>query len=113
MNVSALNPQPVDRLRFKHFDLMLVPTDSGCYVLTNFEGLILYIGMATSLKGRFLSHLESTEKTSPTVYGLATWFWYLRYDKGNLPKLERTWLNEHLSLHGCLPVLNRVSSPIV
>ena len=112
MKISELTPLPVDKVQFKLSSFKSVPQYNGCYLLTTFDHDILYIGLAINLNNRFKQHLENPEKTNPTIEGRAIWFYYLTYDVKNLPKLERTWLNQFASVHGRLPILNKVNSPI-
>nr|WP_305121752.1 GIY-YIG nuclease family protein [Pedobacter mongoliensis] len=91
---------------------MHVPRESGCYVLTAFDGTILYIGLALKLNIRFKQHVDSLGKVKPTGDGKAVWFYYLGYNEKNLPKLERTWLNHFQSYEGKLPILNLINSPL-
>lgn len=112
MNAGALMPLPIEKVQFKLAYSKNLPTGGGCYLLTTFDGGILYIGQALNLKKRFTDHLDTPEKTAPTVDGKAIWFYYLNYDPKNLSKLERTWLNQYLNFRGRLPILNKVNSPI-
>lgn len=112
MKVDDLIPNAINKVQFKFSTYKSVPKDFGCYVLTTFNNDILYIGLATNLHSRFLQHLESSEKTNPTMDGKVIWFYYVFYDSGNLPKLERTWLNQYTNIHGRLPILNKINSPI-
>lgn len=112
MKVNELNPLPSNKVHFKLSSFKSVPKEKGCYVITTYDDNILYIGLSANLNGRFQQHLDNPEKTNPTKEGKAVWFYFSTYDPKNLPKLERTWLNQFLSMHGRLPVLNKVSSPI-
>lgn len=112
MKIYHLIPTPTNKFQFKLSFIKYVPGNSGCYVLTTFEGDILYVGLATNLNHRFRQHLENSEKTNPTKEGKAIWFYFAVFDSKNLPKLERTWLNQYLNEHGTLPILNKISSPI-
>ena len=112
MKVSELVPSPTGKVTFKLSSFKLVPKVAGCYVLTTFEDYILYIGLTENLFDRFQQHLDNPEKTSPTKEGKSIWFYYLPYSSVNLPKLERTWLNQFSSNNGRQPILNKMSSPI-
>jgi len=112
MNIDKLNPKPSIKVHFKLASFKSVPQKSGCYVLTTFDNKILYIGLATNLNNRFKQHLENPEKTNTTSEGKAVWFYFRAYDSKNLPKLERTWLNQYSNNHGRLPILNKVNSPV-
>jgi hypothetical protein len=109
MNVEKLTPCPLSREAFHLSREKFVPERSGCYVLTTFAGVILYIGLAKALRRRMHEHLNSSEKTNTTAFGRAVLFYWLESDE--LQKVERTWLNIHLENEGFLPVLNKIYSP--
>jgi excinuclease UvrABC nuclease subunit len=112
MNISELCPLPKEKIAFKLSSFKLVPKIEGCYVLATFNERILYIGLASNLYNRFKQHLENPEKTKPTIEGKAIWFFYTVFDHNNLPKLERTWLNQYINKNGKRPILNKIDSPI-
>lgn len=112
MKIAELTPQPEDKVHFKLASFKSVPKETGCYVLTTFDNDILYIGLSENLNDRFKQHLDNPEKTNPTKDGKAIWFYFSIYNPKNLPKLERTWLNQFDAIHGRLPILNRVNSPV-
>jgi len=112
MKIEELLPKPDNKVHFKLSFYKNVPKISGCYILTTLENDILYIGLSDNLHNRFQQHLDNPEKTQPTPVGKATWFFYLEYDINNLPKLERTWLNQFEAISGELPLLNKVNSPV-
>jgi len=112
MIVHDLYPKPLAKAQFKLLYYKEVPKYAGCYVLTTFDDEIIYIGLAVNLYNRFKQHLDNPEKVSPNTFGKAVWFYYQAYDSSNLPKLERSWLNQYLNIHGKLPSLNKVFSPI-
>lgn len=112
MKVEELFPLPKDKVLFKLSSFKSVPKETGCYVLTTFDNDILYIGLSENLNDRFKQHLDNPEKTNPTKEGKAIWFYFTTYDPKNLPKLERTWINQFVALHGRLPILNKVNSPV-
>jgi len=112
MKIEELEPKPLFKIQFKHSFYKNIPSISGCYVLTNYDNDILYIGLSDDLQSRFLQHLNNPEKTIPTENGKVIWFYYLEYDITNLPKLERTWLNRFEALHGYKPILNKINSPV-
>ncbi len=112
MTVNNLIPQPQSRVRFSLSNWKLVPKSSGCYALTTFDGVILYLGLSENLHRRFSEHRDTDAKRLPTQSGLATWFYYLLCDSEQLNRVERTWLNEYVTEHGVLPVLNKINSPV-
>ena len=112
MKVDELIPHPKGKVNFKLASYKSVPKETGCYVLTTFDNDILYIGLSENLNDRFQQHLNNTEKTNPTYEWKAIWFYFEIYAPNNLPQLERTWINQYVALHGRLPVLNKVNSPI-
>jgi excinuclease UvrABC nuclease subunit len=112
MKIDELKPLPTEKVQFKLVEYKSVPKVDGCYVLTTFDNHILYIGLSNNLHERFKQHLANPEKTKPTKDGKAIWFYFISYDKKNLPQLERSWLNQYNLVHGKRPVLNKVDSPI-
>lgn len=109
MNVDTLVPRPVLREPFRRDCLKLVPASSGCYALTGFDGIVLYVGLAVDLRRRMQEHLDTPAKVASTRDGKAVWFWWLVTRETN--KVERTWLNIHVEHEGRYPILNRVYSP--
>ena len=112
MKVGELIPQPEDKVHFKRASFKLVPKLEGCYVITTFDKAIIYIGLSNNLFNRFQQHLDDPDKTNPTKEGKATWFYFTIYNPKNLPKLERTWLNQFTSKKGRRPILNKKDSPV-
>jgi hypothetical protein len=112
MKIEQLIPRPIQKVQFKLGAFKYIPKETGCYILATFENDILYIGLSVNLFDRFQQHLANPEKISPTIEGKAIWFYFSIYDSLNLPMLERTWLNQFVALHGKLPSLNKISSPI-
>jgi len=112
MRIESLIPVPKARVHFSLAFYKSVPKESGCYVLTNLDGDILYIGLSVNLFTRFQQHLDNQEKTGPTLGGKSFWFYFMHFDKTNLEKLERTWMKQFTGEHGRRPMLNKVDSPI-
>jgi len=112
VNVSELTPPPDQRTLFKLSSFKKVPKTPGCYILTTFDEAILYIGLSVNLNKRFQEHLANPDKIDVTENGKAFWFHCSGYDKGNLNKLERTWLNQYQTVHGRRPILNKMDSPV-
>ncbi len=112
MKLEKLIPLPQSKVHFKLSSFKKVPKEKGCYILATFEKDILYIGLSENLNDRFQAHLANPEKTNPTIEGKAIWFYFSAYDPKNLPKLERTWINQFVAVHGRLPILNKVNSPM-
>jgi excinuclease UvrABC nuclease subunit len=110
VNVSSLNPSPTQSEPFRRDRANLIPQTSGCYVLCRYEGTILYIGLTVNLRRRMLEHLDVVEKTTETINGRATLFYWLETEA--LEQLERTWLNSYEIEEGVPPILNKAKSPI-
>jgi hypothetical protein len=110
MNVSDLVPQPQGCESFLRNRCRFVPETSGCYALTTFNKVVLYVGKATSLRSRMNNHLDDTEKTGPTEKGRAVLFYWL--ETADIDTVERTWMNIHTQHEGRLPLLNKVYSPV-
>jgi hypothetical protein len=109
MNIGCLKPRPQFKDSFILSREKFITEKSGCYVLTTFSGMVLYIGLAKNLRRRMREHLNNPEKTAQTSLGRAIFFQWFESDDIN--KIERTWLNTHLEHEGVLPVLNKIYSP--
>ncbi len=109
MKVTALTPSPTNSEPFRRNRERFIPAVPGCYALTTFEQVVLYIGLTNNLRRRINEHLDNPDKTGLTANGRAVLFHWLETTETN--KIERTWLNIHLLAEGSLPVLNRVYSP--
>ena len=110
MNIDALVPKPSHYEAFKRARERFVPETSGCYVLTTFSKIVLYIGLADNLRRRMNDHLDSPAKTAETKLGRAVLFHWIETLDTN--KIERTWMNIHMQNEGALPVLNKMYSPL-
>lgn len=110
MNITALIPLPEKREPFRRDRERFVPNTAGCYVLSTFEGVVLYVGLAVDLRRRMNDHLDTPEKKNLTKQGRAVWFHWVDTTDTNL--VERTWLNIHIQHEGVMPLLNQVFSPI-
>lgn len=110
MNISELAPQPQHREGFLRSRERFVSEKAGCYVLTTFEGALLYVGLATNIRKRMNNHLDNPIKTKETTHGRAVWFYWIECNDPAL--VERTWMNMHMNIEGVLPILNSVYSPV-
>lgn len=110
MTIDKLVPAATKRETFKHTSLRFVPEAPGCYVLTTFDNVVLYIGQAVNIRRRMNNHLDDPRKTELTSQGRAFFFYWLEYD--DISKLERTWLNVHGEHEPRYPILNSVNSPV-
>jgi hypothetical protein len=109
MNISELVPAPTHCETFRRSREKFVPTTSGCYVLTTFFGVVLYVGLADNLRRRMNNHLDDPSKTGETELGRAVLFHWIESEATN--KIERTWQNIHIQNEGGLPILNSIYSP--
>lgn len=110
MKVDDLVPAPTSRENFRRNRQIFIPTSSGCYALTTFQGEVLYVGLTKSLRRRQGEHLDDPSKTAVTEKGRATFFYW--YECENVEQVERTWQNMCLIQDGRLPILNSLSSPV-
>jgi hypothetical protein len=109
MNIDALVPEPSHCEAFKRNRERFIPEKSGCYVLTTFSKIVLYVGLADNLRRRMNDHLGSPTKTGETRLGRAVLFHWIESPDTN--KIERTWMNIHIQNEGVLPLLNSMYSP--
>ena len=112
MKVDQLIPLPTKKCVFTLSHYKRIPNAVGCYIISNYENDIIYVGLSNNLQRRFCQHLENPDKTSIGIYGRPTWYYYLFSSENELEKIERTWLNQYQNVHGCMPVLNKVASPL-
>lgn len=109
MNIRELVPQPLQYETFKRNRQSHVPDKSGCYALTTFTGVVLYVGLTKNLRRRMNEHLDSPLKTRNTRHGKPILFFW--HESEDLNKIERTWLNIHIEHEGKWPELNKAYSP--
>ena len=112
MKVSNLIPIIENRYQFNLRFQKFIPNQPGCYVISTFDDEILYVGLTDNLRRRFGEHRGNREKINLTIQGKAFWFYFMTYVKKDLCKMERTWLNQYEVIHGNLPILNKISSPV-
>ena len=109
MRIEKLIPKVQGWEPFARSKAKFVPASPGCYVLSTFEGDVLYVGLAKDLRRRFNEHLENPEKKNPTEEGRATKFHW--FETQDMQRVERTWINIHVDAEGRMPLLNKVYSP--
>lgn len=109
MNVDQLVPQPSHFEAFRRDRERFVPEASGCYVLTTFSRVVLYLGLAQNLRRRLNEHLDNPEKIKETKLGRAILFFWI--ETPDIHRVERTWMNTHIQHEGTLPELNKIYSP--
>ena len=112
MKVSQLEPLPDKKVEFTLASAKHLPISAGCYVLTNFSGEILYVGLTVNLLQRFKQHRDTPEKCQPTSLGRAHWFHFVTAEETEINAIERGWQNQHSTVHGALPILNKIDSPV-
>jgi hypothetical protein len=103
-------PAPEQHETFRRDRQKFVPATPGCYALTTFSGVVLYVGLTLDLRKRMGDHLDNPSKTRETEIGRAVLFHWLSCE--NINVVERTWMNTHIEHEGRLPVLNDVYSPV-
>jgi excinuclease UvrABC nuclease subunit len=109
MTIDKLSPKIESTFEFEFSNLKKVPIVFGCYVISNFNNEIMYIGKATNLKNRFTNHLDTPEKNIKTKIGKSYWFSYrICKNEFEISKLERGWLNEYQLKKGDLPIFNKI-----
>ena len=113
MKIEALFPRILLKVEFTFNKVKFIPSAFGCYVLTTFDGEILYIGQSNNLTRRIRQHLENINKTTVTEAGRAFFCYYKIVEKETeLNKLERGWINQYELTEGQIPILNSVRAPI-
>lgn len=113
MKANDLQPEPNLKVKFDYQGIRNVPETCGCYVLANFHGEIIYLGLANNLKARALQHFDNEEKRGITMMGKSFWFFYIELEgEKMIYRTERGWLNQYELQHGVLPPLNKIHSPV-
>ena len=77
MKIGELRPTTTHRQPFRRDRQRYIPEVSGNYALTLIDGTVLYVGLTTNLRQRFVQHLDSPKKTQPTALGRAVLFNWL------------------------------------
>lgn len=109
MDFNLLDPTIEKTVEFEYSNQKNIPETYGCYVISNFNNEIMYIGKATSLRNRFTDHIENTEKNRSTVLGKAYWFSFrICLNEFDIAKLEKGWLNAFELKEGKLPIFNKI-----
>lgn len=111
MKVVDLVPPVVDQVAFDLYAIKRISDCSGCYVLTNAGGDIVYIGQAVSVLRRVADHFDSSKRVALTVYGRVSMVYWRPEDSTKLSGLERGWVEAVRLREGVLPPLNLVSAP--
>ena len=105
MNVKELIPSVTHSGRIWPGQENFAHEGSGCYVITDFIGDILFIGTGANIRDSIILTLSSLEKPASVSYQNPGFFhWRLAMDP---VALERVWLKRHTLAEGFLPVLNR------
>jgi excinuclease UvrABC nuclease subunit len=113
VKIDQLRPLPSQKTQFAWSHHITVPEQPGCYVLVNYGGDVLYVGLATvSIRDRMGAHLDTREKRVPGVQGAAYWFYYILCKPGDAGPIERGWMNQAILEDGDKPVLNKIYSPL-
>ena len=112
MKVEVLKPKPNKRVEFSLGSFKFLPESMGCYVLTNFNSDIIYVGLAKNLNSRAKQHFDNPEKHVMTDFGKVYWFHFVVLnDEKKINQTERGWMNQYKLEHGSLPPLNKIESP--
>ena len=94
-------------MRFDLSESIHTPSHSGCYLLTNFDGDVIYIGQSNNLYRRMQEHLANPRMTARTRLGYASWFYYGLWEQGEIIRIESEMLFQYQMAEGQLPPLNR------
>ena len=113
MRVDQLRPLPDQRTEFAWSHHVMVPAQPGCYVLANYAGEVLYVGLASvSIHDRMGIHLDTGAKRKPSAFGVPFWFYYLLTTPTQVAPTERGWMNQAILEDGSMPILSKVYSTL-
>lgn len=106
MQVGHLQIALSGRTYFQPESLHLVPNHPGCYVLSDWNDEILYIGKTNSLHRRMGEHLNNAQQGGFTYWNNVVWFDYVLLYFHQIDQTEQALLTQHQQQTGTYPVLN-------
>jgi hypothetical protein len=112
MKVERLVPAPDQQTRFAWSHHVTVPNEPGCYALVTYHGDVLYVGLATNIRNRMGTHLDTPSKREGRGPGVPFWFYYIVRPPLGIGPVERGWMNQAILEDGEMPPLNRIYSPL-
>lgn len=112
MKTDELLPPAQSRVRFDLSQRYRVPDGPGCYALASFDSRVLYVGQTKDLRQRLCAHRDDEEKRRPVQGLTAVWFCFAPRAEKEIGRVERGWMNQYEALHGELPPLNKIYSPV-
>ena len=113
MKVISLIPSPTFIGAFDYLTAASLPITPGCYVLTNANSDIIYLGQAVNLRSRVTQHLDATRHREMTPLGRASLLSVFCIEGPlSLSAHERGWLNQCELCDGALPPLNKIHAPL-
>ena len=109
MFVDQLHPKVENRVDFSLASLGVTPEVAGCYVLSSFQGDILYIGKTKSLHKRLEQHCNDLEKQQRSPVGVVQFMYYRVCSAAEMTELERAWTAQFAMRNkGALPHFARI-----
>ena len=96
-----------NRVPFKLSEAVRVHEAPGCYVLSNFNDEVIYIGQSVNLFRRMQEHLNDPRMTAMTRLGFVSWFCYELWGRDEIADIESDMLFNYQQIEGRLPPLNR------
>ena len=113
MKVEALTPSPTFIGALDFPTAASLPETPGCYVFTNANSDIIYLGQAVNLRNRVTRHLDAARHREMTPLGRASLLSVFCIEAPlSLNAHERGWLNQCELCDGTLPPLNKIHAPL-
>ena len=106
MKVGDLSQNIRQRVPFRLSEQLRVPETSGCYVLTNIDDDVLYVGQTLDLNRRAGEHFTDARMTAITREGPVSWFYWRLWPTGKIKQAETQLLVKFKYAEGRLPALN-------
>lgn len=97
--------------KLEHKFISIYAESCGVYVITTFQGKVLYIGKSKNIKQRMKQHLKSN-KTQTTPVGAAFWVNYITCNEHMAYSLEKGLISTYILNEGKLPYHNKIQPPI-
>lgn len=108
MKVSGLSEHFRERIPFRLSEQLRVPETSGCYVLANIAGDVLYIGQTVDLNRRVVEHLSDARMAAVTGEGIISWFYWGLWPAEVVEQVETQLLVRFKFAEARLPALNLI-----
>jgi hypothetical protein len=110
MNVASIPNKDLHRVQYSFARIRHLSQDCAVYLLTYYNGTILYIGSSKNLKRRVHQHLMSYKFSQTPRDSVIYWVYFIKVDSCLFAQ-ERGLMNYYILQDGCLPYYNKIYPP--